>query len=231
MSELPYKTIVVSGADAFSFLQGQVTADLADLEHGTPLRTAWCNPKGRVVCLMTVAARDDDFALTLPGELADDVVGRLTVYRFRAQVDFDIAAAAAEELGIQSSLDDWMRSRLRAGEVEIWCEQSEKFTPHMLNLDLLGVINLDKGCYMGQEIVARTHYRGATRRRCLRFESAAPVAAGAKVQDADRSVGDVVNAIDHDLLAVVPLDKADAPLTVDGIALTHIPLPYLNLKS
>ena len=74
----------------------------------------------------------------------------------------------------------------------------------------------------GQEIIARTHFRGATKRRLHRFESAEPVSPGDKVSADDRNIGEVVNAIGRDLLAVVPVDKADASLTVGKIALTHI---------
>jgi len=105
--------------------------------------------------------------------------------------------------------------------------QSEQFTPHMLNLDLLGAVSVDKGCYPGQEIVARTHFRGTTKRRCLRFESAEPVSPGDKVSAGDHDIGEVINAIGKDLLAVVPVDKADDPLNSNGIALLHLSLPYL----
>lgn len=227
MSDLPYATIEVLGADALGFLQGQLTADLSSLRGEERLWSAWCNPQGRVICMLTVAAIEGGYALTLPAELADEVANRLTLFRFRARVEFGVRPATLAELAIESSVDDWMRDKLRAGSVEIWRGQSEKFTPHMLNLDLLGAISLDKGCYTGQEVVARTHYRGATKRRCLRFESAEPVAAGDKIYAGDRAVGEVVNAIGNDLLAVVPIDTADSGLTVGGIVLKHKPLPYL----
>ena len=94
----------------------------------------------------------------------------------------------------------------------------------MLNLDLIGAISFDKGCYPGQEIVARTHYRGATKRRTHRFEAARPVAVGARVSDGERDIGEVLNAIGTDLLAVIPSDKADEALVVDGIELRHVPV-------
>lgn len=94
----------------------------------------------------------------------------------------------------------------------------------MLNLDLLGAVSLDKGCYTGQEIIARTHYRGASKRRLHRFESSAPVSPGDTVSDGGRNVGEVVNAIGCDLLAVVPIDKADAALVVGTMGLTHVQL-------
>ena len=227
MAKIPYATIVVSGADALSFLQGQLTADVADLDGVERIRSAWCNPKGRVICLMTVAATEKGYKLTLPAELGETVLQRLTLFRFRARVEFELCPATVDELAIDAPVDDWLGDRLRAGIAEIWSGQSEQFTPHMLNLDLLGAISFDKGCYTGQEVVARTHYRGATKRRTLRFESAEPVQPGDKVYDNDRPVGEVVNAIGTDLLAVVPIDKADAGLTVDGIALEHMPLPYM----
>mgnify|MGYP001812144127 CR=1 FL=1 len=225
MATIPYATIVVSGADALSFLQGQLTADVADIDGVERIRSAWCNPKGRVICLLTVAATEEGYKLTLPAELAEAVLQRLTLFRFRARVEFELRPATADELAIDAPVDDWLGDRLRAGIAEIWSGQSEQFTPHMLNLDLLGAISFDKGCYTGQEVVARTHYRGATKRRTLRFESAEPVQPGDKVYDGDRPVGEVVNAIGTDVLAVVPTDKADAGLTVNGIALEHRPLP------
>ncbi|MDH3533105.1 MAG: hypothetical protein OEO82_09250 [Gammaproteobacteria bacterium] len=226
MAQIPYATIAVSGTDALSFLQGQLTADLSGLEGDKRLRAAWCNPKGRVICILTVAVAGDGYTLTLPAELADAVLQRLTLFRFRAKVEFELRPATADELAITVPVADWLSDRLRAGIVEIWSGQSEQFTPHMLNLDLLGAISFDKGCYTGQEVVARTHYRGATKRRTLRFEAGGPVQPGAKVYAGDRPVGEVVNAIGTDLLAVVPIDKADAGLTVNGVSLRNAPLPY-----
>ena len=97
----------------------------------------------------------------------------------------------------------------------------------MLNLDLLGAVSFDKGCYPGQEIVARTHYRGASRRRTHRFESGQALSPGDKISDGERDIGEVLNAIGTDLLAVIPSEKAESPLSVNGVELRHIPLDYL----
>jgi len=217
MTDTPYSKLVVNGADALEFLQGQLTIDLQNLGVGESRRAGWCNPKGRVICLFDVTATDEGFSLSLPTELADDVLKRLTMFRFRAKVDFELQSGSG---------DSHLAEKLRDGVAEIWKAQSEKFTPHMLNLDLIGAVDFDKGCYTGQEIVARTHYRGASKRRCLRFESSEPVSPGDKVSAGDRDVGEVLNAIGNDLLAVVPVDKADSRLTVNGAALLHLPLPY-----
>jgi folate-binding protein YgfZ len=227
MTDIPYSRILVSGADAFDFLQAQLSNDLRLLDGNDRLLSAWCNPKGRVICMMTVLRHNSGYALVLPADLADSVVKRLTMFRFRSKVEFELVAATESDLGIDGSVGQWLLDNLRAGRAEIWMAQSEEFTPHMLNLDLLEAVNFDKGCYPGQEIVARTHYRGATKRRTHRFTSTEPVMPGDKVSDGNRDVGEVLNAIGTDLLAVIPIDRANDPLTVNGVSLTHVQLEYL----
>jgi folate-binding protein YgfZ len=229
MSELPYSMIAVRGEDAEVFLQGQLSNDVTQTREDAPLLAAWCNPKGRVICLVRLIRIDDGYGLILPTELNTEIVRRLTMFRFRSKVSFDAESVAANSAvdNTASGLDDWLTKQIRAGLPEIWQAQSEKFTPHMLNLDLLNAINFDKGCYTGQEIVARTHYRGASKRRCHRFRSSRPVAVGDKVSDGQRDVGEVVNAIGDDLLAVVPTGKVLDDLTVNDAELQHMPLAYL----
>ncbi|MGI9237206.1 MAG: YgfZ/GcvT domain-containing protein [Woeseiaceae bacterium] len=210
-------TIVVSGKDAFEFLQGQLTNDLGRLESEAEILAAWCNPKGRVIWFGTISRVDAGFAMSAPADTAGDIVKRLTVFRFRSKVEFEILDEGA------TADPAFLVSR---GYAYIGSRQVEQFTPHMLNLDLLDAISLDKGCYTGQEIVARTHYKGATKRRTLRFESEKPVAEGDKVSDAERDIGEVLNVAGTDLLAVVPVDKADGTLTINGVKLTLIELPY-----
>lgn len=225
MTSIPYSTISVSGPDAFDFLQAQLAADLNDLPANG--LSAWCNPKGRVICLFRTIRTERGFELILPSGLADDVVRRLTMFRFRSKVEFELESAGGGQLGIDSAYDDWRLDNLRAGIPEILAAQSEEFTPHMLNLDLLGAVSVSKGCYPGQEIVARTHFRGATKRRMLRFKSETPVAPGDKVSLDGRDVGEVLNAIGNDLLAVVPVANAADALTVQGARLENLALPYL----
>ena len=216
MATFPYSSILASGADAFDFLQAQLSNDLRLLDKEPVLLSAWCNPKGRVICLLRVSRSDAGYRLVLPTELTEAVLKRLTMFRFRSKVDLESAPATRADLGITGTTEDWLLDNLRAGCPEVWRPQSEEFTPHMLNLDLLGAVSFDKGCYPGQEIVARTHYRGASKRRTHRFESANAITPGEKVSDGEREVGEVLNAIGTDLLAVIPSEKADGPLTVNG---------------
>ena len=211
-------TIAVTGPDAFEFLQGQLTNDLHRLGAEDEILAAWCNPKGRVIWFGTVARIDDGYAMSVLADMAGDIVRRLTLFRFRSRVDFEIVD---EGRTVEPSF------QIDNGFPWIGAEQSEQFTPHMLNLDLLDAVSFDKGCYTGQEIVARTHYKGATKRRTLRFACDGAVAAGDKVMLGERAVGEVLNVAGSVLLAVVPTDAVDG-LTAGAVTLRHRPLPYLE---
>jgi len=215
-------TITVTGPDAFEFLQGQLSNDLARLETEAEILAAWCNPKGRVIWFGTVWSTDTGFGLSALAETAESIVQRLTMFRFRSKVEFDIVddGVTVDPTGL-----------IYGGYPCIGAEQSEQFTPHMLNLDLLDAVSFDKGCYTGQEIVARTHYKGATKRRTHRFESEKPVSAGDKVSLDGRNIGEVLNASGHNLLAVIPVSNADGPLSVNDSELTLVPLPYLDVAT
>lgn len=211
-------TISATGPDAFEFLQGQLTNDLKRLETEAEILAAWCSPKGRVIWFGTIRTIDGGFGLSAPAEMADSIVQRLSIYRFRAKVEFMV---------IDDGVTVDPATLIVGGYPFIAADQAEQFTPHMLNLDLLDAISMDKGCYTGQEIVARTHYKGATKRRTHRFVSEDPVAAGDKLSLDGRDIGEVLNVAGNDFLAVVPSAEADNGLTVNGAAICHQALPYL----
>ena len=63
----------------------------------------------------------------------------------------------------------WREARVKNGIIDIGIENTEKFTPHMLNLDMTDAISFKKGCYVGQEIIARTHHIGKVKRRAVYY--------------------------------------------------------------
>jgi folate-binding protein YgfZ len=72
------------------------------------------------------------------------------------------------------SADTWLRHDIAAGLPQVNSATSEEFVAQMLNLDVLDAIAFDKGCYTGQEVIARAHYRGRVKRRMQRFISREP---------------------------------------------------------
>ncbi|WP_286292531.1 YgfZ/GcvT domain-containing protein [Methylomarinovum tepidoasis] len=106
----------------------------------------------------------------------------------------------------------WRLHDIRSGLPWVTAATSGRFLPQMLNLDLLGGISFDKGCYTGQEIIARTHYRGQVKRRLYRFFAAGaePPPPGTALVAGEEGVGQVINsapaAKGTELLAVVRCD-------------------------
>jgi folate-binding protein YgfZ len=81
------------------------------------------------------------------------------------------ATPAAKEPGEPdgTALRQWHALAIAAGEPQVLSATSEEFVAQMLNLDALGAVAFDKGCYTGQEVIARAHYRGRVKRRMQRF--------------------------------------------------------------
>ncbi len=75
-----------------------------------------------------------------------------------------------------ASRERWRELDVRAGLPQVYAPTSEQFVAQMLNLDAIGAIAFDKGCYTGQEVIARAHYRGRVKRRLQRFLSRGPLA-------------------------------------------------------
>jgi folate-binding protein YgfZ len=128
----------------------------------------------------------------------------------------------------------------RCGHAGHYRRTQDQFVPQMLNLELLGGVSFQKGCYTGQEIVARSQHLGQVKRRLARYAAGhSQVFPGAAVLAAEQQVGAVVNAARSpdggwELLAVVPIeatqiDYAGPPLRLggtDGSVLRPLPLPY-----
>jgi folate-binding protein YgfZ len=110
----------------------------------------------------------------------------------------------------------------------------DRFVAQMLNLDVLGAIAFDKGCYPGQEVIARVHNLGTVKRRARRYAAAIddPLAVGTPVVTQDGAgVGEVVRSAPADsgqeLLAVVDHAASHAQLAIDGATLRELPLPFV----
>lgn len=151
-----------------------------------------------------------------------------------------LASTEVEEL----ERTQWELAQVRAGLPTILAATREAFIPQMLNLDRLGAVSFHKGCYPGQEIVARTQHLGRIKRRTFvthcdeRVPAAAPgdpvMIAGSSAENAGGgSAGRVMRAVCHqggqDMLVVLPLDavrKGARFRLVDGPELQVSPPPY-----
>jgi folate-binding protein YgfZ len=174
---------------------------------------------------------------------SESTVIRLAPDRFESVVPAASVTAMQEALRRHAKEDTataWQWLDIEAGIPWITPATQEQFVPQMVNLDLIGGVSFSKGCYPGQEIVARTHYRGQVKQRMYR----AHIATDAAVQPGDRlysadmigqSTGTIVNAVPAkgegcDVLAVIQKGSVETGevhlASLDGPVLELQPLPY-----
>ncbi len=205
-----YALLRFSGPDAPAFLQGQLTCDVLALKPGSGTYGGYCNPKGRLLATFLLMADDAGFIMMLPAALAEPIRKRLAMYILRSKVQLEdisatqvacsapgsqasstlslpghrtLAILPRDQVGdIAADSGAWAAADISAGIPVITLATQEEFVPQMVNLDLIGGLSYSKGCYPGQEIVARTHYLGRLKQRMYRaLIKTEAVAAGQKI--------------------------------------------------
>jgi folate-binding protein YgfZ len=250
----------LSGGDVQSFLQGQLSNDINALEQGVVQLNAYCQHQGKIVALIWVMKQAEDFYLSLPNDLAAIVTQRLTMFKMMSDVtitdisdeitqlgvideDFESAFRLNEQqsVALVKSVDDiglgdakeWELACITNDIPEVNLTTTEKFVPQLLNLDKDEVgVNFTKGCYPGQEVVARLHYLGKSKRRMRQFECTGElevgdelIVTGSKSAKASGMVVRQVQLADKSLcLATVEVAYEDSGITLndaDGTLLTR----------
>jgi folate-binding protein YgfZ len=291
--------IAVSGNDAQSFLQNQLSNDIRQVSEQRSQLNAYCTAKGRALALFRVFQFRDTYYLQLPAERIEATLKRLQMFVLMSKVTlqdasgqfvaFGLAGPNAAQLlqNITSSIPQqedtcistenllisrirgqqpryivagdfaalsaawnrlkdnsvicgnhaWSYLDIQAGLPQIYAENVEEFVPQMLNLHSIDGISFQKGCYPGQEVVARMHYLGKLKRRMYlaHTDSEQPPRAGDPVfaagDQSEQGIGRVVEvqaAADNgfDLLAVLQIASADS----DSLHLQNPEGPTLVLK-
>ena len=160
--------IQISGVDSAEFLQGQITNDINFVSDNKILTSAICNVKGRVLAVFRILRISSGFLIFVNKSVAEKFKTHLEKYAvfFKTKIEFIDKAIDGIEIISES---DWKLNCIERGFVEITESISEVFTPHELNYQNLGLINFEKGCFTGQEVIARMHYRGKLKFSLAKF--------------------------------------------------------------
>lgn len=295
--------IRVSGEDAATFLQGQTSNDVRNLERGGSQMSSVCTPKGRMIANFRLFAYDGDFLLQMPVETQAPLLKRLPMFILRSRVRvwdagdelvrIGIAGPEAEALlkaavselppkageglarngfhlyrlpgdpprfqavgeaeavealwravapgATPGSAEGWSLLTIRAGVPTVHGATAEAFVPQMANMDLVNGVSFTKGCYTGQEVVARMRYLGKMKRRMYRARVEAeryPLPGEelfSAASDSPQGAGRVVDAAPspdggYELLAVAEIalhEQNDLHLeSATGPRLEFLGLPY-----
>ncbi len=235
--------IRAQGADAASFLHGQLTQDVALLDREHARLAGFCTAKGRLLATMVLwHGGDEEILLALPAETLAATLKRLSMFVLRAKCKLSDASGefavygllgtpaaeawtlaregdavqialpgstlAARALRVQPAnapapagavleAEDWACAEAEAGQAWVRGATVEAFVPQMINFEVLGGVSFKKGCYPGQEIVARSQYRGTLKRRLQVFEAEATATVGQEIfhsADPEQPAGVVAGA-------------------------------------
>ena len=288
-----------SGDDAESFLQAQLSCDVAKVGLRSSAYGAYCSPKGRMLANFLLWREEAAFYMALSRDIAAAMQRNISRFVLRSKVkvsdasDAVVLAGAAgpqaeaalrslfselpkmpNDLSRQSeagtvirlkdgrfvlsstpsatpALQARLASLLQSVDARAWRwldirnglpwvteATQDRLVPQMANFELIGGVSFDKGCYPGQEVVARTQHLGKLKRRMFLANVDAPAAAGDDLYSedlGDQASGMVVNAEvspegGHDLLAVVQTASREGSTvhlkSLTGPVLRFSPLPY-----
>jgi len=194
----------VSGTEAQDFLQGQLSNDINSLQSGYCQLNAYCQHQGKVIALILLFSIDSKYYLSIPSSLKDVVQKRLQMFVMMSDVlikdvSTDYAQFGAIDEKIEGSFvinerqslvinhtydseanisirNEWDIACIDMGLAEVYDNTTDRFVPQMLNLDIGEIgVSFSKGCYPGQEVVARLHYLGKAKRRMYKFRTTSAI--------------------------------------------------------
>jgi folate-binding protein YgfZ len=297
----PLAVLAIGGADATTFLHGQLSIDVRHLAPGACRYATYNSPKGRMLAnlvLWRVDAEADGYRALVPGDIAEPVRKRLAMFVLRSKVTLSDVTAGHLRVGVggpratevlraslgvvpgphevahaneatvlglagprfvvvapiergpalrtalmkhmvEGDFAAWQWLTIRAGVPIVTASTQDAFVAQAANMDILGAIDFNKGCYTGQEVIARMQYLGRLKERAFLFHAdGGDVAPGTRLFNAvfgEQPCGTVVNAAPapgggRDFLAVIQraaVDGGDTRLgDPAGPPLAPLPLPY-----
>lgn len=245
---LPERSVFrIDGPEARHFLHNLLTADIEGLKAGEATYAALLTPQGKMLFDFFVVREGEGFLIDCASSQKAELIKRLGFYKLRAKVtiaDLDdrevgvaperpatgLAFADPREAamgwrviaakGTLPQVSGYHGQRVRLGLADTDADLgSGEFFPHEANLDQLGAVSFEKGCYVGQEVVSRMEHRATARGRILpvRLDRAAPK--GSEILSGGKVMGALLSSVGPDGLALIRLDRlaeAKEPLLTAG---------------
>ena len=259
MSESPWlspvrpEVVWFSGGDALRFLNDLISQEIADLDDGETRRSFLLGPQGKLDFLLWVIRSGDSHGLVTEPGRGDELAVALGRYRIRVDVDIEVESADVwivmgewdgfdvswvtfrRTLGVGSRPDlregtaaEYERARVEAGEPFWGVDVDDRTIPHESGLVSVSV-DFDKGCFLGQELVARVDSRGGNVPRHLRHLESVDgraLAPGGEVLREGETVGRVSSSAGPIALAMVHRSvETGETVDVEGVRALVRPLP------
>lgn len=254
---LPERAVIrVAGDGVLPFLHNILTVDLLQLTQAQAAYGALLTPQGKILHDMFVVAGNDAIYLDCSKLQAETLLQKLIMYRLRAKLEMVIDLSKAVAVSSVQNLPGICcadprvaaighRSVVEIASLDVGQGYNEarivlgladsdsdigvgQMFVHEANLDQLNGVNFQKGCYVGQEVVSRTHHRGTARSRILPVTLDGVGARGAAIESGGQRVGEMLSSVAGNGLALLRLDRlaeATEPLLIAGVRL-HVRKPH-----
>jgi len=210
----------ISGIDVREFLQGLITNDINKLTAQNALYAALLSAQGKYLFDFILYEINGDIVLDVDAGRAEELIKKLKVYKLRSKVEitpmsdfkvfYDLEEGIpdprstrlgkrylSDEAQVENgSMEDYETLRLQVGAPGARDLVAEDSYILQNNFEALNGVDFGKGCYVGQEIVARMKYKGGVRRSLYRIEGDKDLpAAGEKITAADKTIGEMRSSL------------------------------------
>ena len=217
--------LIVSGAEAQDFLNDLLTLNITSLAIDEVRAGALLTPQGRVLFDLLVSLKNDTYRLECDRDRRDALMQKLRLYRLRRQVEITADdEAVSAQIGTPES-KNWLKdsrkptAKLWRNYADTPSNSTAELTPYHAHryryaiaegaaelpperalplearLDEQGGVALDKGCFIGQEVTARTHYRGKLKYRYLPFTTTKNFAVPCAITKNQKPIGEVLGLV------------------------------------
>ena len=213
-----FSAIVISGANTLTFLQSQLTCDMHKITETHGSLSACCDYKGRMIANFYIFRQGENYYFLLPKSMVSFTLDHLKKYAVFSKIKLaaidDLTTSVRPPIDIEITEikeNDWRTLNIDVGLVWIYPQTTVSLIPQMINFQRWGALSFTKGCYIGQEIVARTHYLGKLKRHLYRANVICqnlPAPGDRLKNQNDQHVGIIVEVAskgnqEHKLLAVI----------------------------
>lgn len=247
--------VSVSGKDSEGFLQNLITQDIRRASAGRLIYSCLLTPQGRYLHDFFVFKKEERFIIDIEAQQTAAFLKRLQFYKLRSAVSFAMmdGSVFASLDPIEKSFKDPRHPKLgyrsysfekenlllqekdlayadrliALGVPDGWhCLKPEVDTVTDGNLDLLEAVSWEKGCFVGQEVTARVHYRGLAKKRLFIVEADANLTVGQSILDNEGYAAGDIRAVDTSKRRALALLKVDS---IINSAFKRIEPSYLSL--
>lgn len=237
--------IEVNGADTYKFLQGIITNDLGKANEKNSIYSYLLTPQGKYLFDFFISKNAEKFIIDIAESDKDDFIKKLKLYKLRSQVeinesqDLKVFGVIGKNIGIKDPRNENLPNRLISNKNEIaetksileyhklrvennvpegiYDLEKEKSYPLQYRMIELNGVDFKKGCYVGQEVTARTHHRGVIRKTVYKISAEKDLTKYGEIKFENNIVGKVLTSVKNMAIAIIETEFVE--LQKDGFTI------------